>query len=308
MKNFLKNLPRRKESCIDMENEIYFGDCREGLKYFHAKGIKARTCVTSPPYYGLRSYGVNGELGQEETPQKYVETMVDVLRNVRDVLTDDGTVWLNIGDSYAAFRDGKVVPDHLRGECTGTRVDISRNRMPASFKGTSIKHKDLIGIPWRLAFALQDDGWHLRQDIIWAKPNPAPESVKDRCTRAHEYIFFLTKNEKYYFDYQANKEPAVIGGERNRRSVWEVATRPYKDAHFATFPSALIEPCILTGSEIGDVVLDPFMGSGTTAEVAVTLGRKYIGCELNREYEKLQTKRLKRATTPESSLSHLFKE
>lgn len=291
-----------------MESEIYFGDCREGLRYFHSKGIKARTCVTSPPYYGLRSYGVNGELGQEETPQKYVQAIVEVLREVRDVLTDDGTVWLNIGDSYAAFRDGKIVPDTLRGNCTGTKVDLSRSRMQASFVGTSIKHKDLIGIPWRLAFALQDDGWHLRQDIIWSKPNPFPESVKDRCTRAHEYIFLLSKSERYYFDYEAIKESAVGGGKRNRRSVWEVPTKPYKDAHFATFPPTLIEPCILAGSATGDVVLDPFMGSGTTAEVATALERKYIGCELNENYKQLQTNRLKRVIKPKTSLSHLFKD
>ena len=275
-------------------NEILFGDCREIMRRWAEQGVKAQMCVTSPPYFGLRDYGVDGQIGLEQTPDEYVAKMVDVFRAVRDVLADDGVLWLNIGDSYGAG-------------------------------------KQLLGVPWRLAFALQADGWILRQDIIWHKPNPMPESVRDRCTKAHEMIFLLSKSPKYYFDAEAIKEQAVGGqtgkaasfkrdgskreqaipgqaygthrperedvaynGElRNRRSVWSVPTRPYKGAHFATFPPALIEPCILAGSRPGDIVLDPFMGSGTTAEVAILHGRRYLGCELNEEYRSLQDARIR---------------
>jgi DNA modification methylase len=314
-------------------NKIQFGDCREIMRDWSAQGIKVQTCVTSPPYFGLRDYDADGQLGIEPTPDEYVSNLVDVFRCVRDILNDDGTVWLNLGDSYASFRDGKVTPDSARGDSTGTAVPkgLARNRMASTFANTPIKHKDLIGIPWRVAFALQADGWYLRQDIIWNKPNPMPESVKDRCTKSHEYIFLLTKSPKYYFDGDAIKEPAVSDDKRpsalkrsrafgyntkdklikgypdnpgevargdvapatrNRRSVWTVPTRPFRGAHFATFPAELIEPCILSGSRSGDIVLDPFMGSGTTAEVAIRNCRKFLGCELNSEYEKLQKRRL----------------
>lgn len=315
-------------------NKIEFGDCRETMRRWANEGIKAQTCVTSPPYFGLRDYGHDGQLGLEQTPDEYVANMVEVFRCVRDVLSDDGTLWLNIGDSYASYRDGKATPDSTRGASTGTLVPkgSARNRMSSTFAGTNIKHKDLIGIPWRLAFALQTDGWYLRQDIIWHKPNPMPESVRDRCTKAHEYIFLLTKSARYWYDSEAVKEAAKFGehhakysgtykrhkveamqtqgatnGEnyqrgmqqamkdplnRNRRSVWTVATRPYKGAHFATFPPDLIEPCILAGSRERDIVLDPFIGSGTTAAVAIQHGRQYIGCELNKEYRALQNERI----------------
>jgi DNA modification methylase len=280
--------------------------------------------VTSPPYFGLRDYGHEGQIGLEPTPEAYIAAMVEVFRCVRDVLADDGTLWVNIGDSYAR-QGGKVSEqsrhwdgrEHDPGAMHATRhVD----NMPG------YKPKDLIGIPWMLAFALRADGWYLRQDIIWHKPNPMPESVRDRCTKAHEYIFLLSKSERYYFDSHAIAEPAQYFGKdnrsgkgniryegkrtegdakangqqsfvtinetRNKRSVWTVTTKPYKGAHFATFPPDLIEPCILAGSRQGDVVLDPFMGSGTTAQVAVQHGRQYLGCELNPSYESLQRSRL----------------
>jgi len=308
-------------------NIIEFGDCRETMRRWADQGVKAQMCVTSPPYFGLRDYGVDGQIGLEQTPEQYIAAMVEVFRCVRDVLADDGTVWLNIGDSYASYRDGKATPDSTRGNSTGTLVPkgSAKNRMSSTFAGTGIKHKDLIGIPWMLAFALRADGWYLRQDIIWHKPNPMPESVRDRCTKAHEYVFLLSKSEKYHYDAEAVMEPVAestvarlnqptlhqqegsprvpgktngnmkaVGrtDKRNRRSVWTVATRPYKGAHFATFPPALIEPCILAGSRQGDIVLDPFMGSGTTAQVALQYGRQYIGCELNDDYRHLQEERI----------------
>lgn len=304
-------------------NKVFFGDCRDSMREMIAQGIKAQMCVTSPPYFGLRDYGHEGQLGLESTPAEYVANMVEVFRLVRDVLADDGVLWLNLGDSYG-------------------------------------KWKQLLGMPWRVAFALQADGWYLRQDIIWHKPNPMPESVTDRCTKAHEYIFLLSKNERYFYDAEAIKEKAApasiarwdqnvegqvgsdrvpgktngtmkaVGGKRskrdsfkrddskraevipgqtvgthradrgesewdtdtrNRRSVWTVATVPYSGAHFATFPPALIDPCILAGSRPGDIVLDPFFGSGTTGQVSQALGRQWIGCELNPAYEPLQLQR-----------------
>jgi len=292
------------------------------MRRWATEGVKAQMCVTSPPYFGLRDYGVEGQIGLEQTPDEYVAAMVEVFRCVRDVLADDGTLWLNIGDSYARTggTDRKVSDTAQVGSTRNTLEQMSDRTSNASAMG--LKHKDLIGIPWMLAFALRADGWYLRQDIIWHKPNPMPESVRDRCTKAHEYIFLLSKSEKYYFDSEAMKEPADPKNHRdsrgirrtapgstdhtgfkngrhyetrNRRSVWSVATRPYKGAHFATFPPALIEPCILAGSRPGDTVLDPFMGSGTTAAVALQHGRKYLGCELNPEYGALQQERIARA-------------
>ena len=298
-------------------NEILFGDCRASLRMLADEGVRAQTCVTSPPYFGLRDYGVDGQIGLEQTPEEYIARLVEVFRGVRDVLADDGTLWLNIGDSYAS--GGRKTRD--------TDAKLEQRGMdtrPADPAG--VKPKDLIGIPWMLAFALRADGWYLRQDIIWHKPNPMPESVRDRCTKAHEYVFLLSKSPRYYFDAEAIKEPSVtndprrpytsVGAKqldgraewksgqrrdgddftkRNRRSVWTVATRPYKGAHFATFPPALIEPCVLAGSRPGDIVLDPFMGSGTTAAVAVQHGRQYIGCELNIDYEPLIQSRISAA-------------
>ena len=278
----------------------YLGDCRDSMRKILAMGGagKVQTIVTSPPYWGLRDYGMDGQIGLEPTIQEYVANMVEVFSLCRELLADDGTLWLNIGDSYASYRDGKATPDTARGESVGTLVDKGRasNRMASTFKGTSVKHKDLCGIPWRLAFALQDEGWHLRQDIIWHKPNPMPESVTDRCTKAHEYLFLLSKNERYYFDSDTIKERSANGIEtRNRRSVWTISTESFSGAHFAVFPPALIEPCILAGSRAGNIVFDPFLGSGTTAQVAQSLGRKWIGCELNNEYIELQDNRTRQS-------------
>jgi DNA modification methylase len=270
-------------------------------------------CVTSPPYFGLRDYGVDGQIGLESTPEEYVAKLVAVFREVRRVLRDDGTLWLNLGDSYAP--NWSSVRDQDGG---GLKADDSRDRWTHI---PGIAPKNLLGIPWRVAFSLQADGWYLRQDIIWAKPNPMPESVTDRCTKSHEYLFLLAKNGRYYFDADAISEPLVrpdeanrktparfggadkyveakkqsrlhsgneyIGtdsGTRNRRSVWTVATQPYSGAHFATFPPKLIEPCILAGCPEGGTVLDPFGGSGTTAMVAIRNRRNAVLCELNENY------------------------
>ena len=297
-------------------NKIEFGDCRETMRKWAAEGVKAQTCVTSPPYYGLRDYGHDGQIGLEETPEEYIAAMVEVFRCVRDVLADDGTLWLNIGDSYNGSGGQGTKPNIMSKEAAEGRGGKAINVV-------GIKPKDLIGIPWMLAFALRADGWYLRQDIIWHKPNPMPESVQDRCTKAHEYIFLLSKSPKYYYDIDSIKEPLkgepetrnknaegyqadyahgdrfskgerVFGadGMANKRSVWSVATKPYAGAHFAVFPTDLIEPCILAGAPVGGIVLDPFMGSGTTAQVAQNLGRQYLGCEQNEDYKPLQDKRL----------------
>ena len=338
--------------------DILQGDVRETLRALPEQTVQ--TCVTSPPYFGLRDYGVDGQIGLEPTPAEYVEQMVAVFREVRRVLRDDGTLWLNLGDSYAANRTYQVPstkggPKHSDSQSAGGKGSVVPD---------GLKPKDLIGIPWRVAFALQADGWYLRQDIIWHKPNPMPESVRDRCTKAHEYVFLLSKSERYYWDAEAMQEPANLTGKgnangfrggayinnstfdnaaggnrtqkgdvgtrskrdsfkrdgskraevipgqsvgthrpdrpeseydvftRNRRSVWTVATRPYKGAHFATFPPALIEPCILAGAPFDGLVLDPFTGSGTTAAVALQHGRRFIGCELNPDYIKLAEARI----------------
>lgn len=298
------------------------------------------TCITSPPYFGLRNYETDGQIGLEETPDQYIDRLVAIFREVRRVLKDDGTLWLNIGDSYAGSGKGR--------NADGTHNNKTINKESQGQKGGKIlktpvcrgcKPKDLIGIPWLLAFALREDGWYLRADIIWQKPNAMPESVKDRPTRAHEYIFLLSKNGRYYYDTEAIKEPAVgfpgsqnpdarrrgnaktfrggnvythdrakvnsatvereshglalnESGKRNRRSVWTIATRPYKGAHFATFQEELVRPCILAGSRAGDTILDPFAGSGTTGEVAMQEGRDFIGIEINPNYCEMIRQRL----------------
>jgi DNA modification methylase len=332
------------------------GDCIEGMRTLADGSIHC--CVTSPPYWGLRDYGHEGQIGLEDTPEAYVGRMVDVFREVRRVLRDDGTAWVNLGDSYAgswgnqgrketrgtqraingpmlqklkaesvheidccmdddcvcAAGDGGIYPD--RRTKTGSWV----NDHP------TLKAKDLVGIPWRVAFALQADGWWLRQDIIWHKPNPMPESVRDRCTKAHEYVFLLTKSDRYHYDAEAVSEAAaesslarvaqptlatqrgsdrvpgktngpmkavLSGTTRNRRSVWTITTKPYSGAHFAVMPPDLVEPCIKAGCPEGGTVLDPFAGSGTTLAVAAELGRNAIGCELNPAYIELAEKRIK---------------
>ena len=298
-------------------NKIEFGDCRETMRKWKDQGIKAQTCVTSPPYFGLRDYGHEGQIGHEETPDEFIKQLVEVFRCVWDVLEDDGTLWVNIGDSYAG--SGKGPAGNLGANNDERNMTHTKS---SALVPQGCKPKDLIGIPWMLAFALRADGWYLRQDIIWHKPNPMPESVQDRCTKAHEYIFLLSKSSKYFYDADAIKEDAITAGSisasfqgrqgtaeyhvqsggagseakeythKNKRSVWTVPVKAYSGAHFAVFPTELIEPCILAGAPIGGIVLDPFMGSGTTAQVAQDLSRQYIGCELNPEYGKLQKKRI----------------
>jgi DNA modification methylase len=316
---------------------IWLGDVIAGLREM-PDGL-AQTCVTSPPYWGLRDYGADGQIGLEDSPDAFVERLVEVFREVRRVLRDDGTLWLNLGDSYAAARGGSYQPaETLAGGISGKTADGSRtNRgrgdgyQPSrNADAFGLKHKDLVGIPWRVAFALQADGWYLRSDIIWHKPNPMPESVTDRPTKSHEYVFLLSKSSRYYYAAEAIREDAkdwsnggpgtgIIpthhygpknGGNnglsqlasryksgkqqsgRNARSVWTIATKPYAEAHFATFPTELPERCIKAGSRPGDTVLDPFMGSGTTAWVARHLGRQAVGCELNAEYLDIAARRL----------------
>ena len=267
-----------------MKDTILFGDCLQTLKQFDEP---ARMCVTSPPYYGLRDYGGEDcQIGLEESPEEYIQKLVEVFREVRNNLTEDGTLWLNIGDSYYNYRPGKG-QSYPKQSVSRTRQDLPTNSNKRGNKLEGLKEKDLIGIPWMLAFALRADGWYLRQDIIWSKGNPMPESVRDRCTKSHEYIFLLSKSQNYYFDVDTIKEQS-----RRKRSVWNVNIKPNKQAHFATYPEELIEPCILAGSEENDIVLDPFMGSGTTAAVARRLDRYYIGCELHEDYNKLIQERV----------------
>ena len=313
-----------------MKDLILFGDNRQTLTQFDEK---ARCCITSPPYYGLRDYGgEDKQIGQENTPEEYIQNLVEVFRLVRDNLTDDGTLWVNIGDSYYNYRPGKG-QSYPKQSVSNTKQDLPDKCSKRGNKLEGLKEKDLIGIPWMLAFALRQDGWYLRQDIIWHKPNPMPESVKDRCTKSHEYIFLLSKNKKYYYDHESIKEKAVgerwggntpinmnntkdkdgqfsgltrprkmVYDKRNKRSVWKVATKPYKGSHFAVFPEELIKPCILAGSEPNDIILDPFMGSGTTASVAKELNRYYMGCELHEEYGELIRNRVPVEELPPNTL------
>jgi DNA modification methylase len=350
--------------------QIINADCREALKGLADASVQA--CITSPPYFGLRDYGVDGQIGLEESPAAFVAQMVEVFREVRRALRDDGTLWLNLGDSYASQGGSKSTPHlgkHFVDRARGQEVISRSKRLPrgegrwgggGAAGAEGLKPKDLMGIPWRVAFALQDDGWYLRQDIIWSKPNPMPESVTDRCTKAHEYLFLLSKSERYYFDAAAIAEPLAaasvarlaqdIAGQqgsdrmpcktngamkavrakgnrktfrgggvytkgqsfdndaapandsvgnapnerdtRNKRSVWTVATQPFKEAHFATFPPELIEPCVLAGSRAGSLVLDPFGGAGTTGLVADRLQRDAVLIELNPQYAALARKRI----------------
>ena len=332
-------------------DKIYQGDSLEVLKTFEDNSIDC--CVTSPPYYALRDYGVDGQIGLEETPEKYIERLTEVFMEVHRVLKPNGTLWLNIGDSYwgGGWR-GSELNEHsgeIQKSSKGTHCGESMPSCKGNMGG--YKPKDLIGIPWLLAFLLRNNGWFLRQDIIWEKPNQMPESVKDRCTKSHEYIFLFSKSQKYYFDYESIQEPAVTQGDvgsikfggtkygdnddshfqtysekewkpktkncqydgqvpnsmhirremglpdkvytvRNKRDVWSINVKPCKEAHFATYPQELVSPCILAGSPEGGVVLDPFMGSGTTGIVANKLGRHYVGIELNPEYVEMAERRI----------------
>lgn len=305
--------------------ELLCGEAEQMLSCFAEKEYQC--CITSPPYWGLRDYGNTLQIGLEPTPDEYIDRLVAVFSQVRRVLRDNGTLWLNIGDTYnncdkwggGGVNTGKhtKAPDGTVPSWSGVR------RKRRSLDG--IKPKDLVGIPWMLAFALRKDGWYLRADIIWHKPAPMPESVKDRPTKAHEYLFLLAKNEKYFYDYKAILEPFAdsrmgkdggkgksirnIGGRtdgltkpnnidpsknggRNARDVWTVSAQPYAKAHFAVFPEKLVEPCVLAGSKPGDLVLDPFMGSGTVGVVCNRLGREFTGIELNPDYIKLAEERL----------------
>lgn len=361
-------------------DKCHFGDCRDTMRAMIADGVKVQTIVTSPPYWGLRSYLPEGhgdknlEIGSEPTLKDFITTTMEVFDLCRELLADDGTAWVNMGDSYAGSWGSQGREYSGVGVSALSARQVAASQRKASQTGTirdaGIKPKDLMGQPWRLAFALQDAGWYLRQDIIWHKPNPMPESIKDRCTKAHEYVFLLSKSERYFYDQAAIRTPVSAetklqsfetmdfkardkyktpdgwntgpgahgsfhpdgrekgkkagrnamrgqgqnrpeGGGRanrdgrdvtevamnldtaNRRSVWTIATGSYPGAHFATFPSALVEPCVLAGSRVGDIVFDPFFGSGTTGQVASNLGRRFIGTELNRDYEPLQRDRLR---------------
>ena len=310
----------------DINRLILIGDVRRRLCEIPDNSVQC--VVTSPPYWGLRDYGHDGQIGLEQTPEEYVAEMVAVFREVRRVLKDDGTLWLNLGDSYFSTTKGT---GGMNPETSPKNAIKGKNNFQAfepirvQSGDLPLKQKDLVGIPWRVAFALQADGWWLRQDIIWHKPNPMPESVTDRCTKAHEYLFLFTKSARYYFNHESIKERGVMvagdsagsrqrdtrethglgGGNdglnaakaklaqeladkgyntRNKRSVWTIPTRPFKGAHFAVMPEALVEPCILAGSKQGDLILDPFLGSGTVAVVAQRHARRWVGCELNPEY------------------------
>jgi DNA modification methylase len=313
-----------------MTYELLTGDARDVLATLPPESVQC--VVTSPPYFGLRDYGTGeAQIGLESTPDEYVAALVSVFRGVRRVLRDDGTVWLNLGDSYA--NTGNPGQDFSKSKVGyGGRGRGVLGGQPSKDIPPGLKPKDLVGVPWRVAFALQADGWYLRQDIIWHKPNPMPESVTDRCTKAHEYVFLLSKSARYYYDADAIKEPVLaasaeraskgfrtssrdgevaavsIGANertrfglretfqmpdaRNKRSVWTVPTAPYPEAHFATYPPELIRPCIQAGTRPGDTVLDPFSGSGTTGLVALQHGRRYIGIDLNPEYHNLAHARL----------------
>jgi len=262
---------------------VYLGDAYETLKGLPSGYFQ--TAVTSPPYWGLRDYGAAGQIGSEKNLEDYIENLVRVFSELMRVLREDGTLWLNLGDSYTSGGRKRRAPDKKNP----ARAMSYRAPTPAG-----LKPKDLIGVPWRVAFALQQAGWYLRSEIIWHKLNPHPESVKDRPTRAHETIFLLTKSERYYYDYQAIMEPAHNGYLRNKRSVWSVTTEPTKEAHFATFPTKLIQPCILAGSRPGDFVLDPFFGSGTTGLVAALNDRYFTGIELQPDYIEIARERLAR--------------
>jgi site-specific DNA-methyltransferase (cytosine-N4-specific) len=260
------------------ESLVFQGDAEKILSQLPSKFFKC--CVTSPPYWGLRDYASERQIGAEDDPSEYISRVVAVFKEVLRVLTDDGTLWLNIGDSYTSGNRGYRAPDKKNP----VRAMPYRAKTPSG-----LKPKDLIGIPWRLAFALQEAGWYLRSDIIWEKPNCMPESVKDRPTKSHEYIFLFSKSLRYYYDYESLQEPSG----RNRRTVWSIQTEPYPGAHFATFPPKLVEPCIIAGSRPGDWILDPFFGSGTVGVVCEQQHRQYVGIELNPEYVTLAVNRIR---------------
>lgn len=275
------------------EYKIINADALDGLKKIQSGTFD--TCITSPPYFGLRDYGITGQIGLEKTPEEYIQRLVDVFREVRRVLKEDGTLWVNIGDSYAGSNKGRCANgQHSAGKKQSTNFGSIMGKLQKTTVA-NCKPKDLIGIPWILALALREDGWYLRQDIIWNKTNAMPESVRDRCAKSHEYLFLLSKSRNYYFDCDSikvlSKSPQMESQQRvNKRSVWDIATSCTKDAHFATFPAELVRPCILAGSRKGGTVIDPFSGSGTTIYTAMQEGRNAVGIELNPEYVLLSKK------------------
>lgn len=310
---------------MEFRDKIIQGDCLKGLKNLPDNSIDC--CVTSPPYFGLRDYGNENQIGLEETPEDFVNKLVEVFAEVKRVLKPQGTLWLNLGDSYNGYK-GNAFSETAGSEYAGHRNQPTR-KSGYGLECKDIKPKDLIGIPWMVAFALRANGWYLRQDIIWHKPNPMPESVNDRCTKSHEYIFLLSKSQRYFYDADAIKYPVLeesinrvktgwAGNEKrgytsgkqnnlskrygsqkaiemtmaNKRSVWSVNTKSYTEAHFATFPQELIVDCIKAGCPKGGIVLDPFMGAGTTGLVAKKLERNYVGFELNPDYIKIAEKRI----------------
>ncbi|MEW6266242.1 MAG: site-specific DNA-methyltransferase [Thermodesulfobacteriota bacterium] len=271
--------PQRTYTVGLAQSTVFQGDAEQLLSILPSNFF--RCCVTSPPYWGLRDYEAEGQIGAETDPRDYVERLVAVFEQVRRVLSDDGTFWLNIGDGYTSGNRGYRAPDKKNP----IRAMSYRARTPEG-----LKPKDLVGIPWRLAFALQEAGWYLRSEIIWEKPNCMPESVKDRPTRCHEHVFLFSKSLRYHYDYRSVLEE----NDRNRRTVWSIPTEPFPGAHFATFPPKLVEPCILAGSKPGDWVLDPFFGAGTVGVVCEEQHRRYVGIELNPEYVKLAVERIRR--------------
>jgi site-specific DNA-methyltransferase (cytosine-N4-specific) len=273
--------PRRLQPLELSDSLIIEGDALHVL--YHLPERSVQTVITSPPYWGLRDYKIDGQIGLEETLQQFINRLIAVFSEIKRVLKDDGTLWLNIGDGYTSGNRGYRAPDKKNPA-------RAMNVRPDTPEG--LKPKDLLGIPWRLAFALQDDGWYLRSDIVWNKPNAMPESVKDRPTRSHEYLFLLTKSESYYYDHAAIREATPDDKLRNKRSVWSVNTQATAGAHFATYPPTLIEPCVLASTKPGDFVLDPFFGSGTTGLVAQQNGRRYVGIELHPEYIALAADRI----------------
>jgi len=272
-------------------SQILIGDCRESLRSLPDQSVHC--VVTSPPYFGLRDYGVDGQLGLEQRASEYVATMVEVFREIWRVLRDDGVVFVNIGDTYAGFKDGKFPPQsQSNGNQRGMPVSGAPHRNKALLQLDGFRNKELMGIPWRFAFAMRDAGWLLRQEIIWAKPNYTPEKVRDRFVRSREHVFLFSKRDRYWFDGDAVRVPDSSGSDKLRPDVWAVPVSTFKGAHFATYPPDLIEPCILAGCPLGGTVLDPFFGAGTTGLVAERNGRRWIGCELNPDYAEIAQRRI----------------
>lgn len=274
-----------------MSVEIIIGDCLSSLKAMPNKSFNC--CVTSPPYFGLRDYGHEGQIGLEQRAPEYVASLVEVFEEVRRVLRDDGVAFVNIGDTYAGFKDGKFPPHSVsKGNQRGMPVSGAPHRCRRLLELDGFKNKELMGIPWRFAFAMQDTGWYLRQEIIWAKPNYTPEKVRDRFVRSHEHIFLFSKRDRYWFDGDAVRVPAEGGGNKLRPDVWFIPVSSYSGAHFATFPPGLIEPCIIAGCPAGGTVLDPFGGAGTTGLVSQRNGRNAVLCELNQDYATMARNRI----------------